>query len=775
MTIETQSRVATYIGNGSTTVFPFNFPVYEPGDLTIRVYDTETGSYETLAPGSYTSVGIGPDSVGGAITYNPAGIPIPSTKTLIILRILLYTQDADIRNQSGFYPDVIERQLDRIVMQIQQIAQDGENSIGRSVRVPFGEVITQLPPKADRYGRYLGFSGNGDPIMIDGPTVNVITDAVEFGTVISAIGAAIGGQAFVKVAGYYNIGDAGTPWYYKVVNTEPTHAGKIAFAGGKWGELFGPDASVKHFGAVGNADDSAGGVDDSTAIENAFNWFISEQGATLTFPAGRYRITRPLSFDFTPRRGTGYYGEVRMIGSILPEEGSAAALTFRNVYGETFQLRVEGGGKTADYTEADPIDCHEAFRFENAYGANILWVDGRNYKGRVLRITSGTLNSYGTPSQLLNIGIISTDSSAEVDDVEATRMAKGVGQSFFIDTNMSAFGTIQKISDFFCLYGPVIEDTYDVTVHSVENLLRGNSGIELRGVISFWGGHWELGSELPEGTRPDLLRIIPSATGNPQQCAFEQLFLNVGDRGLYAENVGQQVGQGLSIKSVNSRQNSSAGVQLKNCQKYIIGQLQVWRDNIGLKLEGTSFFGQIHIHSTETKLQAVQIDSTVSGLITLTGMISGANTSLTSNRGVVHCDTVNPIYFENLHISTDLTAYAYKLVANNAVHILGGSVDLAGGAVLLNPGVIPLRCNHVRGWLTEWRGVVAYLAGDVSKTVVHGLPATPDSVLFTPRGGAAIAGMTVTNIGPTTFDIVTPAPAGNNVDIQWRAYLNYAG
>lgn len=132
MTISSTLRVATFIGNSVATVFPFTFPVYDSADLEVRLYNRADNTYAVIPEANYSASGIGPDSVGGAVAYNPGGVPIPDTQLLAIYRTVSYTQDTDITNQDGFYPDVLEKQLDKIVMQIQQIAEQ----VGRTFIFP---------------------------------------------------------------------------------------------------------------------------------------------------------------------------------------------------------------------------------------------------------------------------------------------------------------------------------------------------------------------------------------------------------------------------------------------------------------------------------------------------------------------------------------------------------------------------------------------------------------------------------------------------------------
>lgn len=136
MTITNQNNVIIYQGNGAATVFPFSFEVPESSNMFVRLLDAVTNAVlETLAPGTYSVVGFG-NPFGGSVTYPLVGSPLASDKKIMIERILPYTQDMDIQNEGGFYPEVIEDQMDRIVMQIQQIAERQARSLITNPGVP---------------------------------------------------------------------------------------------------------------------------------------------------------------------------------------------------------------------------------------------------------------------------------------------------------------------------------------------------------------------------------------------------------------------------------------------------------------------------------------------------------------------------------------------------------------------------------------------------------------------------------------------------------------
>ena len=158
MTLITTSRSVTFTGNGSTTEFAFTFKIPLATDLVVQTFDTVSLALATIDSSDYTVTGIG-DNSGGTVTYPLSGSPIASTVRIIISRLVPFTQLLDIQNQGGFFPDVVENQLDLIVMQIQQSAE----TIGRGIAAPIGDNITDftLPLDEARASKYLFFGSDG--------------------------------------------------------------------------------------------------------------------------------------------------------------------------------------------------------------------------------------------------------------------------------------------------------------------------------------------------------------------------------------------------------------------------------------------------------------------------------------------------------------------------------------------------------------------------------------------------------------------------------------
>lgn len=132
MSLYTASNRVTYAGNGSTTAFPFAFRIPDASHLSV-IYTDAAGNETTLSPATYSVTGIG-IVAGGVVTYPLSGSALASGKTLTLLRTVPLTQPDQLSNQGGYYPEVVEDRLDRIVMALQQL----DEKIGRVDLLPAG-------------------------------------------------------------------------------------------------------------------------------------------------------------------------------------------------------------------------------------------------------------------------------------------------------------------------------------------------------------------------------------------------------------------------------------------------------------------------------------------------------------------------------------------------------------------------------------------------------------------------------------------------------------
>jgi hypothetical protein len=116
MTVGTTLNVAKLLTDGVATEFPYSFLVFEKEHLSVLLRDDDGVVLKTYAQNEFSVSGLGQNT--GTVTI----VPAPATgNELLIIREVPMLQDTDIVNQGGFFPEVIERQLDLIVMQAQQL------------------------------------------------------------------------------------------------------------------------------------------------------------------------------------------------------------------------------------------------------------------------------------------------------------------------------------------------------------------------------------------------------------------------------------------------------------------------------------------------------------------------------------------------------------------------------------------------------------------------------------------------------------------------------
>lgn len=213
MTVSTQVSRNEYTGNGATTQYDFTFRILDKSHLLVQTLDTSE-SIVTLTLGTdYTVTGVNRYN-GGKVVLTSA---LPAGYKISIERSTPVTQEASIRNQGGFFPEIHEDAFDKLTMIIQRMygwwsglalkkpswlanyydalnnrirnlrdpsqAQDAAtkgytdsadnglqqqitSNFNHSLRVPDSN-INQLPSAQDRAWKGLGFDGTGQPKLQD--------------------------------------------------------------------------------------------------------------------------------------------------------------------------------------------------------------------------------------------------------------------------------------------------------------------------------------------------------------------------------------------------------------------------------------------------------------------------------------------------------------------------------------------------------------------------------------------------------------------------------
>ena len=152
MAISSEVRKAgPFLGNGTTTSFPFGFKVFEAGDVKVVQADAR-GVETTLTPGSGYSVTLNPEqesAPGGTVILK---VPLPNGERLAITSSMANLQPITLTNQGGFYPEIINAGLDRLTILIQQAIEQ----VGRAVKVNISssqdpaELVNSLFASADQ-------------------------------------------------------------------------------------------------------------------------------------------------------------------------------------------------------------------------------------------------------------------------------------------------------------------------------------------------------------------------------------------------------------------------------------------------------------------------------------------------------------------------------------------------------------------------------------------------------------------------------------------------
>lgn len=157
MTVSSSTNRVSYAGNGSTTVFPYTYKIFDEDDLTVIVRAANGTELVKTITSDYTVSGVG--SAGGG---NVTMLTAPATgETLVILREQDLVQELDIVPNDPFPADSLEGALDKLTFMVQQ----QQDALNRSIKASRTNTISSTEftiSAANRANKIFAFDSAGD-------------------------------------------------------------------------------------------------------------------------------------------------------------------------------------------------------------------------------------------------------------------------------------------------------------------------------------------------------------------------------------------------------------------------------------------------------------------------------------------------------------------------------------------------------------------------------------------------------------------------------------
>ena len=158
MTVSSSLARHVYVaGEGAPPPYPIDFPFLDNSHVAVTRRDGAGGETPWIE-GTHYSLAADADGGGGTLTIL-AGHALTAGESLVIVRAVPATQEADYQEAGRFPAESHERALDKLTMIAQQLGE----AVARALAVPRTDAAgsLELPIDAERAGRFLAFDGEG--------------------------------------------------------------------------------------------------------------------------------------------------------------------------------------------------------------------------------------------------------------------------------------------------------------------------------------------------------------------------------------------------------------------------------------------------------------------------------------------------------------------------------------------------------------------------------------------------------------------------------------
>ncbi|HHC1143663.1 TPA: phage tail fiber protein [Klebsiella pneumoniae] len=467
MTVSTQVSRNEYTGNGATTQYDFTFRILDKSHLLVQTLDN-SDSIVTLTLGTdYTVTGVNRYN-GGKVVLTSA---LPAGYKISIERSTPVTQEASIRNQGGFFPEIHEDAFDKLTMLVQQAygwwsglslrkpswlanyydalnnrirnlrdpsqAQDAATkgytdsadsnlqqqinvNQSRALRVPEA-AVGMVPAVAGRKNKILAFNSSGDPIAVlpeSGSAADVL---------IQLASSELSGGTLVQLKERISVQDALSPMLY---------SGRVVRLSVFYARGLRDDAA---FAAAFAASKNADGYNCRVIIND------TPYTVEITDTVYQFRTNLETRYNLNTYSGfnCGVVGEFKFNGS--------AQFKFIRCYRPYVNVVIQGGTGIAGIDTTTPTNSSVAVQLDTVVVGAEIHIDIVNYPGYGLA-TFGTkfLTSQGVK------GLYPSTVNAYLSG----------GAVYMAGTN--GFGEFSSIWELDCTHGSVFNAIYDVVVHKYE-------------------------------------------------------------------------------------------------------------------------------------------------------------------------------------------------------------------------------------------------------------------------------------------------------------------